>query len=251
MLNIERLDELRQNWGKSPHVLRAIGDQQWSIGIRDAFLRRVCGTISEKWLRVLVDGRFIFHNSLLSDRSLSLRDNTRIVSASKLERYLKSGATVVVRGAQSYSGSAFRLSEQLSEKFSCHISCNLYIAEPNGIGFREHFDTHHILVLQTQGSKTWLVSPEPEMRSSKIISVADQLCAPLGERISFELEAGDLLYVPRGCWHSAAPGENGSTHLSFGVHIPTRGENSIEKARIQADLPENLDDLYDFEKISK
>ena len=118
MLNLELLNELRQNWGKSPQVLRSIGDGQWSIDVRDSFLRRVCGTISEKWLRVLVDGRFMFHNNLLSDTPLSMRDNTRIVSASKLDGHLKNGATIVVRGAQSYSESAFRLSGQLSEKFS-------------------------------------------------------------------------------------------------------------------------------------
>jgi Cupin superfamily protein len=228
-------------------VLRSIGDQQWSVDFRDAFLRRVCGTISEKWLRVLIDGRYIFQNSLLSDTSLSMRDSTRIVSAPKLERYLEKGATVVVRGAQSYSGSAFQLSEKLSDKFSCHVSCNLYIAEPNGIGFREHFDTHHLLVLQMQGSKTWLVSPEPETRSSKIILAADQLAAPEGDRVSFELNAGDMLYLPRGCWHKAIPSLDGSTHFSFGIHIPTRGEANIETARKMADQPDYLDDLYGFD----
>jgi hypothetical protein len=250
MLNIKRLDELRHSWGKSPHVLRAIGDQQWSVDVRDTFLRRVCGTISEKWLRVLVDGRYIFHNSLLSDTSLSMRDSTRIVSAPKLERYLENGATVVVRGAQSYSGSAFHLSEQLSDKFSCHVSCNLYIAEPNGIGFREHFDTHHLLVLQMQGSKTWLVSPEPETRSSKAILAADQLAAPEGDRVSFELNAGDLLYLPRGCWHSAKPGLCGTTHFSFGIHILTQGEADIERARREANLPEKMIDLFNFDGIN-
>jgi hypothetical protein len=248
MLNFERLDELRPGWGKSPQMLRAIGDQQWSINDRDDFLRRVCGTISEKWLRVLFEGRYIFHNSLLSETPLSMRDTTQIVSVQKLDGFLQNGATVVVRGVQSFSDSAFHLFEQLSQKFSCHVSCNLYTANPNGIGFREHFDTHHILVLQMHGSKTWLVSPTPEKRSSKAIPMPDQLSAPEGERISFELNAGDLFYLPRGCWHRAKAGSYGSTHFSFGVHIPTHGEADIEKARLAANLPEKMNDLYNFNR---
>jgi hypothetical protein len=249
MLEIDRLEQLRTNWGKNPQVLHKIGNKSWNEQDLESFLRRVCNTISDEWLRVLLNGRYVHHKDLLRGKPLSLRDNTHIVCALKLSDYLQKGATIVVRQAQSYLPDAFAVYEQLKERFGCHVSCNFYAAQGNGIGFREHFDTHHIFVLQLFGGKTWSVSPTPEVRSSKLVCTTNQISIKDNNREQFEIHTGDLLYLPRGCWHSAVPGLNGSVHLSFGIHIPTKGETHLAKARLKAKALHYMSDEYGFDAV--
>ncbi len=246
MVKISRLDELGSSWGQSPYLLNAASDLFWSEADRKEFFRRIARTVSDQWLRVLLNGRYVFHKELLQEAPLSVRDGTLIVSADKLESYLNQSATIVVRGAHSYLSEAHQFSEVLEAKFKCPISCNLYAAKCNSVGFKEHFDTHHIIVVQLHGSKTWRVSPTVEQQSSKFVSISKQVVPPGTPRLVFTLQSGDGLYLPRGCWHCASSGPEGSTHLSFGIHIPTKGEQLLNEARLSAATPYYSADLYGF-----
>lgn len=249
MLAPEAVEALRESWGKSPCFLPSASTTLWSADEVARFLARVSHTVSDQWLRVLLNGRYVFHKDLLAEKPLSLRDGVRIVSVEKVKSYLTRGATVVIRGAHSYSDDAFLQSTVLSRRFRAHVSCNMYIAGGNGIGFREHFDTHHLIVLQMQGSKAWRVSASPQDISSKLVSVGEQLSPPAGIRLDFLLRAGDALYIPRGCWHCAAAGSFGSAHFSFGIHIPSLGENLIAAATKSAASADLQADAHGFDAV--
>jgi hypothetical protein len=77
-----------------------------------------------------------------------------------------------------------------------------------------------VFILQVAGRKRWSVygmtRPHP-------LTGDGELCerpahAPLWEET---LEDGDLLYIPRGCWHVAAPLAEPTLHLTVGVHNRT------------------------------
>lgn len=81
-----------------------------------------------------------------------------------------------------------------------------------------HFDTHDVFVLQIEGSKIWHLhkptQPTPLLGSFQPVFSEDRLGEPLQ---SVCLEAGDLLYVPRGYIHHAATVQSSSLHVTLGI----------------------------------
>ena len=79
-----------------------------------------------------------------------------------------------------------------------------------------------MLILQIQGSKIWHlytgvdIPPHEMQRRDKAVPT-DGLPTPTDLRI----EAGDLLYVPRGLVHAADSDAEQSIHLTVGIHAPT------------------------------
>lgn len=245
---MNKLNEIESFWGLKPRLLKSVNwlpvFDQWP----DQFLTRVSKTISSDWLRILYKGRFVNHSELLESTAISLRDSNRRVSISAINHYIEQGATVVVRSADSYDSVFFALTEALSQKFKSRVSCNFYAVSEKGRGYGPHFDTHHVFAVQLYGTKLWRVSNTPEQIASKAISASEQL-GPLTDESKitmFVAQAGDVLYIPRGVRHEAAPGSGGSSHASFGIHMPTGAELCEAMYRTRALLPGASADLLDF-----
>lgn len=223
---MNRLSEIEQDWGKHPRLIKAA---HWLPVLNewpDKFLYRVSKTISSEWLRVLHKGRFIHHSELLEAMPVSLRDGTRRVSIKSVKRFLDEGATVVIRCADSYDDHFHDLVEALTARFKSRVSCNFYLARADGKGYGPHFDTHHVFALQLYGTKHWRIERSPAHGTSKAAPISDQLGAlkDNASLITVIAEPGDVLYIPKGVRHQASPGENGSCHASYGIHMPTGAE---------------------------
>jgi hypothetical protein len=99
------------------------------------------------------------------------------------------------------------------------VSANLYLAVGDTPGFSLHWDDHDVICVQLAGSKSWEVRgssrPHPMYRD------AERNVEPSREVIwSGTLEAGDVMHIPRGWWHTATrigAGEGVSLHVTFGV----------------------------------
>ncbi len=92
---------------------------------------------------------------------------------------------------------------------------------PQVQGFKCHYDTHEVFILQVDGCKQWHIFadtvkyPLKEEKSSAH-------CPPESEPyLSCILEPGDVLYIPRGHWHYAKTVDQPSLHLTLGVHCLT------------------------------
>lgn len=109
------------------------------------------------------------------------------------------------------------------EKLFLHgVQSNIYLTPPGAQGFRTHFDTHDVLVLQVEGQKRWRVwdgerLPRPTRRTPWPGNLP-----PEGEPHLLTLAPGDALYIPRGVMHDAAtePGER-SLHITLGLLEPS------------------------------
>ncbi len=134
------------------------------------------------------------------------------------------GNTIILRGLRDWWKPVSLLCRNLGYFFSHHVHANAYLTPKNSQGFRAHFDTHEVLIVQVEGSKVWriydtfqslplpLVKQVPE-RKQKIPQ--DKLGEPLHE---FVLNAGDLLYIPSGYAHEASTSQSSSLHLSVGIN---------------------------------
>ena len=85
---------------------------------------------------------------------------------------------------------------------------NCYMTFGAGGAFAMHFDAHDVIVLQLQGSKHWFLYDEPE--PAPLEDTPKLKPAPPRE-VAFEtdLNAGDVLYVPRGTYHRSCGDRRG------------------------------------------
>jgi lysine-specific demethylase/histidyl-hydroxylase NO66 len=132
------------------------------------------------------------------------------------------GYTLVLNGLERYLPASAALSRAIEAELNFETQVNAYITPPNSQGFLPHYDDHDVLILQIQGSKTWHVYdslplvPAHELRLRDLFT-SDGLPAPS----DLILEAGDVLYLPRGRVHAAEANVEPSIHLTLGIHPPS------------------------------
>ncbi|HUO37949.1 MAG TPA: cupin domain-containing protein, partial [Mycobacterium sp.] len=131
------------------------------------------------------------------------------------------GYTIVLNGVERYVHAIASLSHAIEVELNFQTHVNAYVTPPGSQGFHPHYDDYDVLILQIQGSKTWhlydaAVVPPREMPRRATIDTAT-LALPTDIR----LEAGDVLYLPRGQVHAAEAGAEPSIHLTVGIHAPT------------------------------
>jgi bifunctional lysine-specific demethylase and histidyl-hydroxylase NO66 len=99
---------------------------------------------------------------------------------------------------------------------------NAYVTPPKSQGFLAHYDDHDVLILQIEGAKTWRVyGPEADV-PPRLLPLRDRFSVDgLPEPNDLWLQAGDVLYLPRGQVHAAEAQEEPSIHLTIGIHPPT------------------------------
>lgn len=131
------------------------------------------------------------------------------------------GYTIVLDNLEQYARAITSLSHALEVELDFPAQVNGYISPPHSAGFTPHYDHHDVFVLQIRGAKTWHlfndapVSPRDMQRRDKVVA------ADLPPPTALRLNAGDVLYLPRGRIHAAETGSEPSIHLTVGIHTPT------------------------------
>jgi ribosomal protein L16 Arg81 hydroxylase len=107
----------------------------------------------------------------------------------------------------------------LAALFHGQINAQLFVSEAGG-GVRPHADLHEGFVIQIAGRKQWrVVNPNPE----KPVPAAGPFT--LGENAdTYELEPGDVLYVPSHATHATHVAEGQSLSLTMSVVLPTAAD---------------------------
>jgi hypothetical protein len=118
------------------------------------------------------------------------------VLARLFDLYLE-GATLVLNEADRAIPSLNELCRALAVELAFPAHANVYITPGGSAGFSSHADDHEVLVLQITGSKRWDIG--------------------VGSGVEITLLPGDLLYLPRGIFHSAHAQERDSIHVTLGL----------------------------------
>ena len=135
-----------------------------------------------------------------------------------VRREFSNGATIIFQQLQRRIAPLARLCDSLGSVFSSRIQTNVYLTPSNGLaGFRPHWDTHDVFVLQVLGAKHWVVRGRETHLPLRGQECASDEAAKAPVTDEFELKAGDALYVPRGMIHSARTGDEPSLHITLGV----------------------------------
>lgn len=151
-----------------------------------------------------------------------LRDDGR-VDLPGLFAAFDQGATLVVSQFHELHAPLMRFCRGLEQVFLHGVQANIYLTPPGAQGFRVHYDTHDVLVLQVLGEKRWRLWPgQPVPRPTRRTPWPGNI-EPEGEATTLTLRPGDTLYVPRGVLHDAAAqdGDEPSLHVTIGLLDPS------------------------------
>src|SRR5215471_11809054 len=158
------------------------------------------------------------------------------VRALDLVAHLRCGATLSFDGVDELHDPLTRLAEAFEASFNGSTQINVYAAWRASHGLDLHRDDEEVFVLQVDGRKRWLLygfAIDGIDRSE----LADRSVPPAGAIADEILTPGDLLYIPRGCYHVALPMNEPALHLTVGVAMPRSAANATAKARPIFNLP--------------
>jgi hypothetical protein len=138
------------------------------------------------------------------------------------------GATISLSQMHERLPSLADLCRAVEKTFSSHFQTNIYLSPPHAQGFKTHFDSHDVFVLQVSGSKLWTLydtAIELPLRGQAFDPDKHTPGPPTRE---FTLHAGDLFYCPRGLYHSARSTDEASLHITLGLIGKTWADVMVE-----------------------
>lgn len=228
---------LERQMGKSHLVLE--GDQErflelmsWHVLTQKLLEHR----LDFPRLRLVRQGKTLPHAAYIRTDVARRSETYRRPDAPQVERLMREGAMLHLAGVDELHSSLGQLAESVENSVGSTCFVNLHAGLHSSRGFDVHWDGHEVCVLQIEGRKFWRVygitDPAP-------LPVAPDQKGTPPKNIIWEgmLEAGSVLYLPRGCWHAAEAVDGPSLHLSVGWENPT-GNDFIRwlSQRMRSDL---------------
>ena len=254
LTGLDARDFAERHWGRAPLLRRgtdagAFRDVLDLDGVDELLSRRGMRT---PFLRLAKDGAVVDSRSFTgpAGAGAEIGDQVRDDAVAAL---FADGATVVLQGLHRMWPPVIDLATRLAAELGHPVQCNAYITPPQSRGFSAHYDVHDVFVLQLAGRKHWTVHPpvHPDpLRNQPWNDHATAVRRRAAEEPALDLvlEAGDVLYLPRGWLHSAAAEDDVSAHLTVGVHVVTRyalvealTALVADDADLRASLPLGLD----------
>lgn len=139
-------------------------------------------------------------------------------SVSTIRQALAEDYTVVINNLEKKSIRVAEFCRNVEKSLYFNAIVNLYFTKANTQGLNYHYDTEDVFILQLEGKKEWRVYDV-----CADLPLTDELyqqpdCASSSFQ-TFQLCAGDVLYIPRGFVHEARALEHDSLHLTVTVSV--------------------------------
>lgn len=169
-----------------------------------------------------------------------------------LYEYLRNGATLVYNRIKN-EPFVDSISRQIASFAEAHTITGGYAAFSSKSSYKSRWDTRDVYAVQLLGRKRWILKkPNFEfplyMQQTKNFP---DIKEPEEVYMDVILEAGDILYIPRGWWHDPLPLDEETFHLAVATFAPTGFEYM---QWLQNAIPSILDcrrNFYDYEHDAK
>lgn len=135
--------------------------------------------------------------------------------------YYSNGCSIRMLNPQTFIPKIHTINATLQEYFGCFVGANFYLTPPGSQGFAPHYDDIEAFILQIEGKKRWrLYKPRNNTEYLTRVSSKNFQQSEIGEPIlDIVLNAGDLLYFPRGTIHQGETHEDShSLHVTLSVY---------------------------------
>lgn len=135
--------------------------------------------------------------------------------------YLKDGATLIYNRINNEPFSD-NIARQIARFTQAHTIVSGYLAFGEDASYKNHWDTRDVFAVQLIGKKHWSLSAPNFDMPLYMQQSKDLPHIPEPETVDMEvvLEAGDILYIPRGWWHNPVPMGCETFHLAVGTFPP-------------------------------
>lgn len=140
-----------------------------------------------------------------------------VIDVAKLYQLFADGGTIILSALHTRVPSLAVFCRAMERDFSIPFQTNIYLTPSNAKGFKSHYDTHDVFVLQIAGSKHWKIYETPVVLPLKGQEFDSSLHKPGATTLEFDLQAGDTVYIPRGVMHDAQSHDDVSLHITVGV----------------------------------
>lgn len=143
-------------------------------------------------------------------------------------QYLQDGATMVYNRIDN-EPFVDSIAKQIAQFAQAQTVVSGYLAFGSSPSYRNHWDTRDVFAVQLIGKKHWTVSA-PNFDMPLYMQQAKDMphiTPPTTVDMEVILEAGDILYIPRGWWHNPMPMNCETFHLAIGT-FPPNGYNYME-----------------------
>ena len=145
-----------------------------------------------------------------------LNGSTPRIRARDVTEHLRRGATLSFGAIDEVHPPMTRLAESLEAWFDASTQINAYAGFRALHGLDLHYDDQEILILQIHGRKRWLLYGF-SIDGIDRRGLAERSVAPPGAAFDRVLATGDVLYIPRGCYHVAVPLNEPTLHLTVSI----------------------------------
>jgi hypothetical protein len=137
------------------------------------------------------------------------------------------GYTIILNSFERSCAGVRRLRHVTERAFSANAHANVYVTPRGSQGFKPHWDSHDVFVLQFEGTKAWTLYDSPVILPSKQRQFNDSEWTKVAPSLNVVLAPGDLLYIPRGFVHEATSTTEVSGHITLGITTFTYADIAI------------------------
>ncbi len=213
-----------EHWERKPLLLRQRGaayyDPLLSIQDLEEFISRADARYPA--IRLAKGGAFFPPEAYTRDVRHGDEVFRGVPDVEKIFTEYSSGASVTLPALHRSWPPLNRLCAQMQAQLDHSVHTNAYLTPAGAAGFTPHYDTHEVFVLQIAGSKHWRVYPPPLPLPHRSQAFSpEHYTLPAQPLMQFQLEAGDLLYLPRGHVHTTTTTQHFSAHVTIGVTVYT------------------------------
>jgi lysine-specific demethylase/histidyl-hydroxylase NO66 len=144
-----------------------------------------------------------------------------VFDAAAIGKDFADGYSIVLESIHRYVRAIASLLHAIEVELNFATQVNAYFTPPQSQGFVAHYDDHDVLILQIRGSKIWHLYDGADVAPHEMVRQEPVAAAALPSPTDVRLEAGDVLYLPRGRVHAAEATSELSVHLTLGLLAPT------------------------------
>lgn len=171
-------------------------------------------------IRLVKDGETLPPARYTKTTRTGSQQATGVIDARSIFDEFADGATIVFQSMHRYWAPLANYCRLLELALGHPVQANAYITPPGAQGFGAHEDEHDVFVLQSHGTKHWIVHDRDDLPASRP-PLIDALMPP-----------GDSLYIPAGFPHSASTQERESVHITIGILTVTWAATLKEAVKI-------------------
>ncbi len=159
----------------------------------------------------------------------------RFARPERLLELLRGGCSLVLDDVGRICPSVAQVVAGLHGALGGEAFARAVLAPAEGAWSAPRYDTHEHFILQCGGAARWRVYPAARCQPLRDEPCREPLLSPGEPLLETRLEAGDLLYIPRGFAHAAA-GEPGARSLHVeGCVVPTTWWDVVQAAAAHLD----------------